>query len=296
MAGRIQAVTAAVGFAVLAMLLPPVALLSGAVVALVTLRLGLSAGLTVAALGSVALALMGWVIAGRPELGLLFGLGQWLAPVLFAELLRRTVSWRVTLQALLLVSLGLVVLGQAMWPELSGYWRTLLEQMMAPGLTEGGLTPDQIDEALDRLAAIMTGILGASLMLGTALMVVIGRYWQAALYNPGGFGEEFRELRLGLWPAVLVLGLVLGVAFLDSVLIGQLALVAAAMFIFQGLALAHGLAGRLKWHVGWLVALYVLLLLPPFSPYAVAMVTAFGVIDCFADFRARVGAGSRGDE
>jgi len=28
--------------------------------------------------------------------------------------------------------------------------------------------------------------------------VLLGRWLQALLYNPGGFGAEFRELRLGL--------------------------------------------------------------------------------------------------
>lgn len=296
MAGRIQAVTAAVGFAVLALVLPPVALLSGAAVALVTLRLGLAAGAGVALLSGLALTILGWVTAGVPQLGLLFALGQWLAPLLFAELLRRTVSWRLTLQALLLLTLGLLLLAQLLWPEMTATWREALTEGMAPLLAEGGMPPAQIDEVLDRLAELMNAVLAVAMMLGTAFMLVIGRYWQAALYNPGGFGEEFRALRLGRWPAGLVIGLVLGMLLLDSRLLGQLALVTAAIFLLQGLALAHGLARLYKWHMGWMVALYVLLLLPPFSTYAVAMLSAFGVIDCFADFRARAGAGARGNE
>ena len=296
MAGRVQAVTAAVGFAVLALFLPPVSLLSGAVVGLVTLRLGFSAGVSVAVLSGVALSLMGWVTAGSPQFGVLFGLGQWLVPLLFAEVLRRTMSWRLTLQGLLLLTIALVSVAQLVWPDQSQFWRELLEQIMADGLAESGLDPVQVEQALDGLAGIMNGILGVSLMLTSALALIVARYWQAALYNPGGFGEEFRELRLGLWPALLALGLIVGAMLVEGPLVGQLALIVVAMFIFQGLALVHGLAHRLKWHSGWLVALYVLLVVPPFSPYAVAMVTAFGVIDSFADFRARVGAAPRDDE
>jgi hypothetical protein len=296
MAGRLQAVTAAVGFAVLALFLPPASLLSGAVVALVTLRLGLGAGLTIAALGMAALVAMGAVTGLGPQFGVLIGLAQWLAPLVFAEVLRRTVSWRLTLQGLLMATVLLVSMAHLVWPEQAVFWRSLLEQFMAPGLAEGGLTPTQIEEALEGIAGVMGGIIGLSLMLSTALALIIGRYWQAALYNPGGFGEEFRELRLGLWPAGLALGLIIAAMLAHSPLVGQLALVVVAMFIFQGLALVHGLARLFKWHAGWLVALYVLLVLPPFSPYAVAMITAFGVIDSFADFRARVGAAPRDDE
>jgi len=37
------------------------------------------------------------------------------------------------------------------------------------------------------------------------LCLALGRYWQAALYNPGGFGSEFRDLQL---PRAWVWGLV----------------------------------------------------------------------------------------
>ena len=43
------------------------------------------------------------------------------------------------------------------------------------------------------------------------LSLLLGRYWQAALYKPGAFGDEFRALRLpSLWAAGLVLVTVAG--------------------------------------------------------------------------------------
>ena len=61
-------------------------------------------------------------------------------------------------------------------------------------------------------------------MMGTAngalsfLCLALARYWQAALYNPGGFGSEFRSLQLPkmlVWAlAAAALGLALaGLAF-----------------------------------------------------------------------------------
>src|SRR3546814_10253758 len=42
------------------------------------------------------------------------------------------------------------------------------------------------------LAPVLTGLLAALLQVVTLLSLMLGRYWQAALYNPGGFGSEFR--------------------------------------------------------------------------------------------------------
>ena len=296
MAGRAQAVTAAVGFAVLAMFLPPVALLSGAAVALVTLRQGLFAGTIVAVLGAVALALMGMISTGQPGAGLVFALGQWLLPLLFAELLRQTVSWRLTLQVLMGLALLLVVGVNLLWPESTAMWRAVLEEGLAPAMLESGVPQGEIDEALDSLAGLVNAVIGVAVIVTTVVTLIIARYWQAALYNPGGFGEEFRALRLGYLPAFVALGLVPAAALTEGPLFGQLALVALSIFLFQGLALIHGLARVLKWHVGWLVALYVLLAVPLFTAYTVAMVTALGVIDSFADFRSRMRNLPRDDE
>ena len=41
------------------------------------------------------------------------------------------------------------------------------------------------------------------LAVSTILCLFVSRWWQAMLYNPGGFGEEFRQLRLDVRAAGL---------------------------------------------------------------------------------------------
>lgn len=38
--------------------------------------------------------------------------------------------------------------------------------------------------------------MAALLQIVSLLCLMLGRYWQSVLYNPGGFGLEFRALRL----------------------------------------------------------------------------------------------------
>ena len=43
-------------------------------------------------------------------------------------------------------------------------------------------------------ATQIAGMLGAGTAMMSVLCLLLARYWQAALYNPGGFGAEFRAL------------------------------------------------------------------------------------------------------
>ncbi len=44
--------------------------------------------------------------------------------------------------------------------------------------------------------AQIAGMMGAGTAMSAVLCLLLARYWQAALYNPGGFGEEFQALAL----------------------------------------------------------------------------------------------------
>ena len=57
----------------------------------------------------------------------------------------------------------------------------------------------------------VAGLMAVGNSLLACLSLLLGRYWQAALYKPGAFGDEFRALRLpSLWAAALVLVTVAG--------------------------------------------------------------------------------------
>lgn len=288
MAGRLRAVVAAVGFGMLALLLPPVALLSGAVVALVALRLGPREALYVAGLGILALMALTGFASGQPLLGLVYGVAQWLPPLVLAQVLRRTVSWTVTLQTALLFGAGVVLAIHGLADDPAAMWQGLLDETVRPMFEQGAMSPADVEAALSEAARMMTGAFAASLLLSLTLTLLLARYWQAALYNPGGFRTEFHALRVGRWPAMAVLALLVAGLLTGQSLPVELAIVGLAVYLLQGIALMHALAARLKWHVGWLVGMYVLLLLV--LPHVSVLLAAMGLIDSFADIRQRLAA------
>jgi len=73
-----QAILVAVGTAVLAMMLPPLSIISGAVVALVTLRSGVRAGGLVMLGSALFVALLAYLSLGNLLVGLVFLIVLWL--------------------------------------------------------------------------------------------------------------------------------------------------------------------------------------------------------------------------
>ncbi|HTO18637.1 MAG TPA: hypothetical protein VL129_05755 [Pseudomonas sp.] len=273
MRGRTQAILVVAGGA----LLPMLFWLSAAAGSLVLLRRGLSD-----ALGILVWALLpaiGWWWFGEPRT-LLVVVGA----LALALVLRTTVSWVKVLLASVLVGVVFgLVLGslfaepiQAVAAEL----HKLMPQFMGSGWEQ--LSADEQAQVLGLVVPVLTGLMASLLQIVTLLCLVLGRYWQASLYNPGGFGEEFRALRLPVLPALLlVAGMLLG----PSLGLPMLAPLCSVPLVFAGVALVHGLVAAKRLARFWLVGLYVTLVLFMQLVYPLLMVLA--IVDSLFDFRGR---------
>ncbi|WP_026287630.1 hypothetical protein [Thioalkalivibrio sp. ALJ24] len=290
MKSRGRAVGAVAGFGIGGLFLPPVSIVSSALVALIGLRLGLGQALTVLALASVLLGAALWGMApGNPgPVVLLAGAVQWLPVALLAELLRRTVSWRVTLKAGALVAGAGVVLMHALVPDAEAFWVRAGMELLQP-LVEAGEEParEELEAMLANLAPYLAGMLAGIVLLSVALAMVIGRYWQAALYNPGAFGPEFRALQLGPGVSAATAGLFLLGQLLPSPLAMELAFILGVLFFLQGIALMHALTHARGMSVFWLAGMYVLMVLA--LPQMFLLLATIGVIDAWLDIRRRLG-------
>ncbi|AYF89793.1 hypothetical protein SA496_23405 [Pseudomonas sp. JS3066] len=275
MRGRVQATLVVAGAAAL----PLMFWLSAAAGCLVLLRRGVND-----ALGIIAWALLpalGWWYFGEPRtlMVLVGALG-------LALVLRSSVSW--TRVLMISVALGLLyglVLG-AVFREpiaaMAGELQKLMPQVM------GGVYSQLADDERARLGAmvapVLTGLIAALLQLVSVLSLTLGRYWQAALYNPGGFGSEFRALKL---PPALAFGL-LAAMLLGPNLGLELAMltpICSVPLAFAGLALVHGLAKQGGLAGFWLVGLYVSLLL--FMQLVYPLLVVLAIVDSLIDFRGR---------
>jgi len=258
--------------------LPLLFWLSAAAASLVLLRRGLSD-----AFGIFALALLpaaAWWYFGEPRTLLLL-----LGTLALAQLLRSSVSWRAVLMGSVLVGLVYaLVLGVAFETPIGAMADEL--QKLMPQMLESAapLSVDEQQRLAVVLVSVLTGLLAALLQIVSLLALVLGRYWQSLLYNPGGFAGEFRALRLPFtWALVLLGGMLLGPS-----LGPQLALLmplCSVPLLFAGVALVHGLVAQGRLGRFWLVGLYVTLLLFMQLTYPLLMVLA--IVDSLIDFRGR---------
>ena len=275
MRGRMQATLVVVVSAALPLLF----WLSAAAGSLVLLRRGWSD-----AAGILAWALLpaiGWWYFGEPRtlLVLLGALG-------LALLLRANLSWNRVL--LCSVVLGLVyglVLG-AVFREPIDAMALELQKLM-PQMLDGVHQQMSVDERarLDSLIApVLTGLIAALLQIVSLLSLMLGRFWQAQLYNPGGLGREFRALRLPTPLAMLLLvGMLLGPNLGPQM--AMLTPLCSVPLAFAGIALLHGMVAQGRLGKFWLVGLYITLLL--FMQLTYPLLVVLAIVDSLLDFRGR---------
>jgi len=281
MRGRMQAIVVVAGSAALPMLF----WLAAAAGSLVLLRRGLNDALGV--LVWAVLPALAWWYFGDPRTLLVllgsFGL---------ALLLRNRSSW----QRVMLCSVGLGVLYAWALGVVFG------EPIAALATELQKVLPDMLSEAYQQLSVeeqarlgallipVLTGLLAALLQITTLLSLMLGRYWQALLYNPGGFGLEFRALRFSPAPAmVLLVGMLLGPSL--SMQLAILAPLCSVPLVFAGIALVHGLVAKNRMSRFWLVGLYVTLVL--FMQLIYPLLAVLAIVDSLFDFRGRA---SRDDD
>lgn len=283
MAGRIQAAFFVVVSTLISLMLPPMIVFSSAAIALITLRKGWQQGIIYSLLATATLMIISGLLQQDVSRGLLAGLVSWLPILFIASILATTNSWSKTLQLILLIAVVGVLLFHFLYPDAATFWVQLLEPLK-PLLKQSYQFGDaKIDESIKVASQWMTGTFAAAFALLTIVSLMIARNWQALLYNPGGFGEEFRQIRIGKQASIgLLIGIALAV-FTNNQLITELIMVAIAIFMFQGLSLAHGLVKLRGMGTGWLIALYVLMFILLIQ--MIVLLATFGLIDNFVDFR-----------
>lgn len=265
----------AVGAAVLTAVVPWLFWFSAAIAALMTLRRGLAPAMPVVAAAAVP---SGWWWAqGDP-----IPLACVLLVTLMATVLRSRMRWSEALIVGALAAAAMVQIGIFV-PQ--GGAGPLLEQVRQNSAEVDRMLREFASQGLDteHLAALLIGgVTGLIVLLAAVACLALARSWQAGLYNPGGFREEFHALRLA--PRELAVLVVLGV--IGMVLgIPALAMLSWVPLLVAGVALLHGFIGLKGMNGLWLVAFYILLI-TTWPMILIVLLLAF--IDSLADFRARL--------
>jgi hypothetical protein len=279
--------------AVVALVLPPatspISFLSGASLGLVTLRLGSKAGLLVMGIATVMVALLALALLGTASVAVAIMGALW-APLWFLSIiLRATVS----LPLVVTVALGLVssVVVMTHWfvGDLTLWWQTFL---MDTFIRIGPEPGPELVQLIEGLSQVMTGLVAAGMLVSLVGNLLLARWWQSLLYNPGGFTEEFLVLRLHPLVGIAALGAMaltqFGPEHLESLAVDLVFVMMAAFFI-TGLAVVHGLNANFGEPVGWLVGVYVLTFI--FPRQMMTILAATGLADSWVDLRGRIKRG-----
>ncbi len=274
------------------LVLPPGLIIGGAAVALVTLRQGTRPGALVVAAALAGAAALSAVLLGTIGPALFMAPLFWLPLWALALTLRATLSLPLTLMLGALMGWAAVLAQYLLLGDAVAWWGEVLRQVLGPLLQGAGIEAGApLEGALAILAPMMPGLTAANGLAMIIFSLLLGRWWQALLYNPGGFREEFHTLRLGR-PAAAVAAavLALGVATGAPVLV-NLATVVALVYVFQGLAVVHGSVALAGLSRAWIIALYVLAFLALVQ--VVLLLCVLGVVDAWVDLRARLAARKR---
>ena len=271
MSGRWQAIVAAGG----CLAVPLLFWIGAAILALVVLRQGVREGGRVvlwAVLPAIA-----WSAIGDPT-PLIVAIGT----SAMAALLR----YSIRLDWSMLLACGLGVLVYLLLPLLLS---EVLPQVVVSSETavSGALKdqPELLAHLQPLIAPMINGVLAALHVLVFILCLLLGRYWQSELYNPGGFGTEFKQLRLPLafsLPATLVC---LTAGQLQPDLAGLTPVLTVPLMI-AGLALFHGVVKISQASPNWMLLVYLALML--FGPYMYTLLIFVALLDSLLNIRTRL--------
>lgn len=272
MQGPRQAALMAVLFAAL----PLMYWVSAAIVALVVLRQGFNQGfniLLVALLPGVA-----WYAVQQDITIFVVVLGS----AVMASVLRISASLPKAISISVLA--GLI----SVWllPQLSPQWYEVLEKGSQEYnvALQDTMDPQMLQQLEPWIFPILVGLVASMLQMFTVGALLLGRHWQAMLYNPGGFKQEFHTLRLPYWYGVLV-----AVMFLlsgsDPVFGSWIPIILVPMFI-MGISVVHGVIAMGQLSKQWLLGFYISFLF--FLPYMYALLILVALLDMLVNFRKRL--------
>lgn len=287
MKGRMQATAIATSLALLSFVIPPLSIVSSAAVALVTLRRGGNEGLYVLLLSCFASAMLGMLLPIGYLFAALYGLALWIPVWLIAIVLREGRQLSVTIEIAVVFGI-LGVIGFYLYhPNPAGMWNGLLEQLMQIN-GQIDLSNEEAGLARARYARLMTGAVAAGIVYGLLFGLFLARWWQAALYNPGGFRAEFLALRTHKSLAFAALITVAMASLLSGVVAEacwNIVILFFVLYTIIGTSSLHDSFAKMKSGRFMVPFLYITLVMIPHVTIAVAL---FGLGDTWLNLRDKI--------
>lgn len=249
---------------------------SGAVIALVTLRKGQSQGAMILIWALLPAAALAWLKFPSALLSLL-------VCYTMACALRASMSWQYTL---ILGAIAALLMATVLSVLFDGYLLSIIE-VVKPVLEKLTDQPSQQQSWPEFITALgpvdLAGSFAGGASLFAVLSLALGRYWQASLYNPGGFGEEFRAIRFT--PAAALSMALAAAALIASGSLLVWSWVVLLPLLVAGIALVHSLLYQPERSNAVMVVFYVVLIIvDPLKQ----LVCVLAIVDSIFDLRTRI--------
>lgn len=252
--------------------------ISGAPMGLVALRKGPVIGLQVAAGSLLLIMLPAMALNLQPGIPLAFMISVWLPVILCAGFLRSTQSQG--LMVLFAGTLGVFFIAfiYVMLEDIQEWWLEWFELWKEYATSEQAL--QQLEQAYQLITPLLSAILASGFIASLIMTMLLARWWQSALFNPGGFRKEFYAMRL---PGIFVFPTLAGLLALllapsaTSIAIRDYVIVMLVLYLFQGLSAIHGfLYTRARSRI-WLTGLYGMFFVLPH--YILLFVSCVGLVN-----------------
>lgn len=266
----------AVGATLISTSLPLLNWLGSAIVGLVILRKGPVEGLMVLMWALMPLGITLYLIGDPSSVIALLG------TAILAYVLRVTVSWEITLAIAVLVSaFGSLVFELTATDVLAVIVEWYMEYMrqLAGQLQQTGEL--SVAEAKNSIL----GFFAIGQAYAMLAFLVLARWWQSELYNPGAFGKEFHQIRISpvLSTALVVMMLF---CFVFSEQLGRWIPLLTVPLIVSALAFVHWVMGTRKLSGNWVFGFYLLLLL--LFQVVYPLLASLALVDSWFNLRTRI--------
>ncbi|MBN4053822.1 hypothetical protein JYT97_02940 [Haliea sp. AH-315-K21] len=265
MRGRRQAIIAVL----LTGLFPMIYCFSAAIVGLVNLRKSASEGLIIL-LWSLLPAALFWMAGDSIPMVLM------LSTAILAQALKHFKSWSK------MIMLGTVL---GILTQLSLVWQgayvaqlvSLVEEVILVQQSQGIVVEYSANEVVNLLLSFY----GAYHFATVIFCLALARWWQAVLYNPGGFKTEFHQFKLEPGFAILLASFIVAALAGVPPLSNWLAIMCIPPLL-GGLALLHYMVAFKKMGFSWVGMAYLLAL------FVSPVVILLGLLDSILNFRKRI--------
>ncbi len=268
-------------------------LVSPATVGLVTLRRSYQESLLVLLWAAMPL-LASLFFANASPLIVLTSLITLLGVVVSAQVLRGTMSWQLTLLATLVFCSLLMLMTGTLLAEETRQIAVEVETLMADltSVENNPVSPFYVlmagvaqNLAIEKMSeGFVIGFFAWLMVIHIIGSLLLSRWWQSLLFNPGGFREEFHNLRFNPVLATALLLAVVLFYLLPTTYVPWASMLGIPLLL-AGLSLVHHAATALGLGSLWLIIVYVgLLLLGPLS----LVLIGIGYLDSFINFRIRL--------